>query len=126
MKSVMRQLLLWRREGKRWITGFLSDQKPSHAGRSIEVEFLSRPTPFIYGTEELARRLDAVVLMFDTEVKGRGRYKSTIRLITDNASQMPKGEITRLYADYLTRRIRQTPEAYLWSHNRWRLSRASL
>ncbi len=126
MKSVMRQLLLWRREGKRWITGFLSDQKPSHAGRSIEVEFLSRPTPFIYGTEELARRLDAVVLMFDTEVKGRGRYKSTIRLITDNASQMPEGEITRLYADYLTRRIRQTPEAYLWSHNRWRLSRASL
>lgn len=123
MKSVLRQLFTWRREDKRWITGFLSDQKPSHAGTVRTVSFLGRPTPFIYGTEELARKLGAVVMLFDTEVVGRGRYHSTIRLITDDPASLPEGEITRLYADNLTEQIRRTPEAYLWSHNRWRLPR---
>lgn len=121
MKSVLRQLLTWRREGRRWITGFLSDQKPSHAGTVIPVEFLGRETPFIFGTEELARKLGAVVMLFDTEVTGRGRYRSTIRLITDDPASLPEGEITRRYAANLTEQIRRCPEAYLWSHNRWRL-----
>lgn len=123
MRNVLRQLLTWRRDGKPWITGFLSDQKPSHAGSVREVEFLGRHTPFIYGTEELARKLNAVVMLFDTEVTGRGHYRSTIRLITDDPSSVPEGEITRLYADNLTRQIRRCPAAYLWSHNRWRLRR---
>ncbi len=121
MKHVLRQLITWRREGRNWITGFLSDQKPSHAGTTIDVEFLGRQTPFIYGTEELARKLNAVVMLFDTEVKSRGRYHSTIRLITDDPASLPEGEITRRYAGNLTRQIRRCPEAYLWSHNRWRL-----
>lgn len=121
MKGVLRQLLTWRREHRSWITGFLSDQKPSHAGSVIEVEFLGRKTPFIYGTEELARKLRAVVLLFDTEVTRRGHYRSTIRLLAEDASALPEGEITRRYARNLTQQIRRTPEAYLWSHNRWRL-----
>lgn len=121
MKNVLRRLLAWRKEGTPWITGFLSDQKPSHAGTVHEVEFLGRTTPFIYGTEELARKLNAVVLLFDTEVVGRGHYKSRVRLVTDDPTSLPEGEITRLYAENLTAQIRKTPEAYLWSHNRWRL-----
>lgn len=121
MRNVLRQLLTWRRDGRRWITGFLSDQKPSHAGTVRNVEFLGRETPFIFGTEELARKLGAVVMLFDTEVKSRGRYHSTIRLLTDDPASLPEGELTRLYAANLTEQIRRSPEAYLWSHNRWRL-----
>lgn len=126
MRGVLRRLLTWRRSGTPWITGFLSDQKPSHAGTVREVEFLGRPTPFIYGTEELARRLDAVVMLFDTEITARGHYKSTVRLITDKPRDMAEGEITRIYAANLTEQIRRSPAAYLWSHNRWRISRRDL
>lgn len=126
MKSVFRELLLRRRAGRRWITGFLSDQKPSHAGTVREAEFLNRPTPFIYGTEELARKLDAVVMLFDTEVTGRHRYRSTVKLIAEHPASLPEGEITRRYAANLEVQIRRTPEAYLWSHNRWRLKKDEL
>lgn len=121
MKEVFRRLLTWRREDIRWITGFLSDQKPSHAGKTFTVPFLNRPTPFIGGTEELASKLDAVVMYFDTSVEGRGHYKSVIRLITDTPRAERPGEITRRYAASLEQQISRTPEAYLWSHNRWRL-----
>lgn len=125
MKLVLRRLLGWRREHTLWCTGFLSDQKPSHAGKVYEVPFLNRATPFIGGTEELAVKLNAVVLLFDTSVVGRGRYSSTIRLITDAPASLPEGEITRFYAQNLEQQIRRSPAAYLWSHNRWRLPKKS-
>jgi len=123
MKSVMRQLLTWRRSDTRFICGFLSDQKPSHAGRAVTVPFMGIDTPFIEGTEELAVRLDAVVMLFDTRVEGRGRYVSTIRLLTDSPRSLPPGRLTAMYAASLTEQIRSCPPAYLWSHNRWRLPR---
>lgn len=121
MKKVLRQLLTWRKEGKSWITGFLSDQKPSHASSTFDVTFMGRNTPFIYGTEELARKLDAVVMLFDTEIVARGYYRSTIRLVTDDPHSMSEGEITRKYVANLETQIRRCPGAYLWSHNRWRI-----
>ena len=121
MKHVLRQLLTWRRDGVRFITGFLSDQKPSHAGKVFTVPFMGVDTPFIGGTEELAAKLDAVVMLFDTRVTGRGRYHSTIRLLTEHPRTLLPGELTRLYAANLTDQIRSCPPAYLWSHNRWRL-----
>lgn len=121
MRSVFRQLLTWRRRDQRWVCGFLSDQKPSHAGRVYTVPFLGRATPFIGGTEELACKLNAVVLYFDTTVDGRGRYTCTVRMLSEHPREEEPGAITRRYAATLEAQIRRTPEAYLWSHNRWRL-----
>ena len=126
MKEVFRRLLTWRRDDVRWICGFLSDQKPSHAGRTYTVPFMGRETPFIGGTEELAAKLNAVVMCFDTEYLSRGRYRSTIRLITETPRSCRPGEITARYATLLEARIRQSPACYLWSHNRWRLPRRNL
>lgn len=123
MKQVLRQLLTWRREDTRFITGFLSDQKPSHAGKRVTVKFLGLDTPFIEGTEELASKLDCAVMLFDTRVVSRGHYKSTIRLLTDSPRSLPPGRLTALYAANLEEQIRSCPAAYLWSHNRWQLPR---
>lgn len=126
MRMVFKQLLLWRRDEKHWICGFLSDQKPSQRGKIYTVPFLGRPTPFIGGTEELACKLSAAVMYFDTEVVGRGRYKSTIRLLTDKPRTLAPGELTARYAQVLETQIRRSPAAYLWSHNRWRLKKSEL
>lgn len=121
MKRVLRQLIEWRHSGTRFITGFLSDQKPSHAGRVFTVPFMGIDTPFIGGTEELAAKLDTAVMIFDTRVISRGRYVSTIRLLTNSPRSLMPGELTARYAAALTAQIESCPQAYLWSHNRWRL-----
>lgn len=126
MREVYRRLLTWRRDGKSWITGFLSDQKPSNSGKKFTVTFFGRPTPFIGGTEELAAKLNAVVMYVDMEVVKRGYYRATIHKITDNPREMPEGEITRIYAETLEHQICRYPPAYLWSHNRWRLKKSDL
>lgn len=121
MKNVFRQLVVWKKSSTLSITGFLSDQKPDFGGQTITVNFLGRPTPFIYGTEELARKLGLAVLYFDTNIERRGYYFSRICMITDDASKEPEGFITRKYVENLDATVRRNPFAYLWSHNRWRL-----
>ena len=126
MQRVLRQLLEWRKEGVLSITGFLSDQCPRRISEKVVVDFLGRQTAFIAGTEEIARKFKMPVLYFDTRCVSRGYYVSRITLISEDASLEQKGRLTEKYAKYLESSIRITPEAYLWSHNRWGLNRKNL
>jgi KDO2-lipid IV(A) lauroyltransferase len=50
----------------------------------------------------------------------RGRYKAKIVEIYDGKEEIEEGVIMRRYAEALEKMIRQNPELWLWSHNRWR------
>lgn len=123
MHSAFRTLLTWRKSGTPFICGFLSDQKPSHHSSTLDVDFFGHPTPFMTGAEEIARKMDAAVCYFDNEILSRGHYKARIRLIAPSAAAEAAGEITRRYTQLLQQTISRSPEAYLWSHNRWRMNR---
>ena len=121
MRQTARAMMGWRREGQRFIIGFLSDQKPGRYTRSATVDFLGRPTPFIEGTEELARKLHTAVFYTDVHRTGRDSFEVRLVKMADDAAAMPPGELTVAYARILSRSIRRDPASYLWSHNRWRL-----
>lgn len=121
MKRVFMRMARGIRSGEPIVTGFLSDQKPDLGSKQFTVPFLGRPTPFIGGTEELARKLGAALLYFDVRPVRRGYYETTLVPIAGNAAALPEGEATRRYAELLERTIRRDPAQYLWSHNKWRL-----
>lgn len=123
MKAVLRTIVGWRKAGRQFIMGFLSDQKPGRHTRPLTVDFLGRPTPFIEGTEELARKLGCAVVYADMYRVARGRYRVVFRLMSHDASAEPPGVLTARYAALLTETIRRNPPFYLWSHNRWRLKK---
>lgn len=116
----LRELLLKKREGVCSVTGFMSDQKPSHGDPAVITEFLNHPTAFISGTETLARKLGMAVVYWDLAHTSRGHYRITVRPIADNAADQPEHEITRTYARMLEDTIRRDPADWLWSHNRWK------
>ena len=118
--TVLRDLIMLRREGMPWMTGFMSDQKPSHGDPTLPLMFLNRPTAMITGTETLARKLRTAVVYMDIERLRRGYYRVTIRHICDDASQMPEHEVTRAYARLLENTILRNPPIWLWSHKRWK------
>lgn len=121
--GVLRGLLSARRNGGKFITGFISDQKPSHNDGLHHIEFLNQDTPFISGTELLLKKLHAAVAYADVERVARGRYRVVIRPIADDAASCADNEITDSYARMLEATIRRQPDAWLWSHNRWRRPR---
>lgn len=113
-------LMRLRRQGRPTMTGFMSDQKPSGGDPGHVVNFLNHPTRFISGTETLARRMDAAVVYYDMERTGRGRYRVTLRPVTDSPVSVPDGWLTARYASLLSQTIRRDPSLWLWTHNRWK------
>lgn len=118
--TVLRDIIKLRREGKLSVTGFMSDQKPSHGDATVVTRFLNRPTAFISGTEHLASKLGMAAIYWDTEKLSRGHYRITCRPLTDNAAEMAPGELTRAYAALLEKTILRNPSIWLWTHNRWK------
>lgn len=116
----LRRLLQLRKSGAISITGFMSDQHPSHGDNGYITTLMGRPTAMITGTETLARRLDMATVYWDMEKISRGHYRITTRLIAENPSSLPEGEITRRYTELLENTIRRDPALWLWSHKRWK------
>ena len=93
-KLVFLDLVRYTRRGIATITGFMSDQKPSHGDEGHYENFLHHPTIFITGTETVARRLDAAVVYFDMNKISRGDYRVDVRLITEKPGELPEGTLT--------------------------------
>lgn len=115
-------LLRYRKQGIPTVTGFMSDQKPSHGDPVHVVRFLDHPTAMITGTETVCRRLDALPVYWEMSKPGRGRYHISVRPMPltepTDASPYP---LTDLYASLLEDNIRRNPSLWLWSHKRWKI-----
>lgn len=113
-------LLRYRKNGIPTVTGFMSDQKPSHGDVLHIVEFLNHPTAMITGTETVCRRLDAVPVYWEMSKPSRGHYHIDVRPMKpgETGSQYP---LTDLYAKMLEANIRRDPSLWLWSHKRWKI-----
>lgn len=119
-RTTLRSLVKMSRiEGCQTVTGFMSDQKPSHGDPIFELMFLGRPTLVITGTETLARKLGQAVVFWDIKRLRRGHYSINTKLITEDPSTMPEHAITRKYFELLEASIKRDPANWLWSHNRW-------
>ena len=119
-KSVFRDLIRLKRDGRYSITGFLSDQHPSLNDPGHITHFLNHPTAMISGTETLARRLDFAVAYFDIERVRRGYYRCTMRPVALEPNAVDPGVITERYTRILEASIRRQPAFWLWTHKRWK------
>ena len=118
--SVLRDLIRLRRDHMPSITGFMSDQKPSHGDPTRVLMFLNHPTAFITGTETLASKLGMAVVYWDMRKTSRGHYTIKMKLLTEDASKLQPMELTDQYAALLEETIRRDPANWLWTHKRWK------
>lgn len=118
--KVLRELLRAGADGKITVTGFMSDQKPSHGDRVHILRFLNHPTAVITGTETLARKLDMAVVYWDMTKDRRGHYTITNRLIAESLADKPDFYATDSYISMLEKTIERQPAIWLWTHNRWK------
>lgn len=118
--SALRKFIEMRRQDIVSVTGFMSDQKPSHGDPVHIIPFLGRPTKVITGTETLARRLGMAVVYWDITKPARGHYHVNVVRLTENAADTQPFELTDKYFSLLEKNIRQNPSIWLWTHNRWK------
>ena len=125
-KQLLRQLVAMRHAGNPITIGLISDQKPSPRNAHIWTIFLNQETAFLDGGEILARKFGYAVTYVHVESPKRGYYRARFELITDNPAATNPTDITLAYAQHLEQNILESPELWLWTHNRWKWSRTDL
>jgi KDO2-lipid IV(A) lauroyltransferase len=91
--------------------------------RAYWIQFLNHDTPFLHGMEKHARLNNLPVIYVDIQRVRRGYYTLELSVLTTKPLELEKGVLTEMYARKLESIIIKKPENWLWSHNRFKLTR---
>ena len=120
MAKTIRQYISSRNDDSNIAMGLISDQSPLLRADTEWIEFLGQPTAFVDGGDKIARKFHIPAYFVYVDYVEVGRYAVRFEQIYDGVEEIEDGIITRRYAERLEKMIRQRPELWLWSHNRWR------
>ena len=119
-QDILRQLVTLKRENRRSLFGYISDQAPRWHNIHLWIPFLNHDTPVFTGGERIMKKMDDAVFYVEMERLRRGYYACTFKLISEHAAQEPDNAITTRFFQLLEETIRRQPAFYLWTHNRWK------
>ncbi len=99
-----------------------TDQSPSrNAKKYYRTQFLNQETAVLYGTEKFAKQYDLPIVFTHIYKIKRGYYTFKLEWLENDPNNTKYGEITEKHVRLLEKRIKEKPEYWLWTHNRWKL-----
>lgn len=125
MRETVRFMAHEKAEGRPCIIGFIADQSPKHRDSKYFVEFMNHNVPVQTGTEKATKHFGYKALFVGMKRVRRGYYECELTPLHDNPETLPDFELTDLYFKRLEREIKERPELYLWTHNRFKYAKPS-
>ncbi len=117
MQDTLRYMLA--NKNQTFCYAFIADQTASPE-QAHWMQFLNQDTAVFLGTEKLAVKFNMPVVFCAVYRIKRGHYQIEFELVTAEAPQTPVYQITELHTQLLEKQIIRQPEAWLWSHRRWK------
>ncbi len=121
-KQIFKTVLKAQQNNELTLTWLCADQRPKW-NADFWTTFLNQEAAFFPGPENLAKHTNQVILFQHIEKSGRGKYKATFEVLTENPSELAENGVLQLYVDKIESIIKEKPEFYLWSHKRWKHKR---
>jgi Kdo2-lipid IVA lauroyltransferase/acyltransferase len=100
----------------------IGDQSPSGGSTKHWIQFLNQDTAFLIGADRIAKKRNQVVIFPAFRKIERGIYEIEFKLIEEEPLLINNNEIIDKYAALLEETILVSPEMWLWSHRRWKIS----
>jgi Kdo2-lipid IVA lauroyltransferase/acyltransferase len=120
MREVIPQMRQNIREGRHGVYGFIMDQTPRIQSAVHWCRFFGMEVPVHVGGEMLAKKMGLNMAYTKLEKVKRGHYQCTFIPVEGDIKQIPNFQITDHYMQLLEEQIKQAPEFYLWTHNRFK------
>ena len=120
--SAMREIIKRRKQPR--LIGIIGDQLPALGTEKLWFDFLNRETAFYVGAERIATLTNYAVFYVDTERVGLGKYEVTFKPIASPPYEKGQSGIIEKFVELLQASIHKNPSDYLWSHKRWKYSKA--
>lgn len=124
-KKAVRRLIEIERSGKKFVIGFISDQRPLGKYMHHWTWFLGLDTPYVVGGESIGDHVGARFVYLDVEKTSRGHYRLTFCPVVPAPEDSGPNPYTREFMKMLEKTIRREPAYWLWSHRRWSRQRES-
>ncbi|ADV42574.1 lysophospholipid acyltransferase family protein [Bacteroides helcogenes] len=124
MAETLRRLVKYRNEKQPVVMGFIADQTPFWNNIHYWTNFLHHDTPVLTGTERIAKQINYAVYYMDVRRECRGCYVAEFKLLTETPKEYEDYQLTEMYMRALENTIRRAPQYWLWTHNRWKRTRA--
>ena len=105
---------------------FAMDQWTPNPQIAYWTKFLNQETSFFKAGEILAREFDWAVVYCSLEKVKRHRYHATYELISDDVRSQKDGAIIEAFVRKLEKTIEGNPANWLWSHRRWKRTKAEV
>lgn len=112
-------------EGKPYVIGFIADQSPKKREVKNYMTFMNHNIPVLTGTEKVTKHYGYCAVFVSIRRIKRGYYECELSPLHDNPQSLPDFELTKIYYQRLEQEIRQRPELYLWTHNRFKYAVSS-
>jgi KDO2-lipid IV(A) lauroyltransferase len=104
----------------RYALGLAADQNPGRMDVAHWVPFFNRLTPFVSSPEKGAKANNTPVIFGNFHKVKRGYYHIQFEVLTATPREFEEGQLTKLFASYVEKTVRNNPANYLWSHRRWK------
>lgn len=104
----------------------IADQNPGNDQGIIWDDFFNQKTAFVSGPETLATKYNLPVVYLNTIPDKNGNYQLMPEILVAVPSTVGKGTITHLYVKALEKNIIKDRSQWLWSHKRWKRTRATV
>lgn len=105
---------------KQYILGLAADQRPGDPAKSWWFDFLGKPAPFVQGPEKGGKAKNTIIVFAFIHKLRRGHYEIVFSVAEEDPASLSEGELTKKFVRYLEGVIREYPDMWLWSHNRWK------
>ena len=119
-KKAFRELSHFANKNVLTATLVLGDLRPFPKSTRYWIKFLGLDTTFTIGADRIAKKLNQVVIFPHVRKIKRGYYEVEFKLITDTIEDIESNKVVDMYAEQLENVIREKPDFWLWSHNRWK------
>ena len=108
------------KENKLFLYGMAADQSPQIRSKTYWKDFLGVKVPVFTGSERIGKEHN-IPILFGKMVKiKRGYYKVIIEMISEFPNDFEDYKITDMFISKLEKQIREKPEYYFWTHNRFK------
>ena len=108
------------KENKLFLYGMAADQSAQIRSITYWKDFLGVKVPVFTGSERIAKQHDIPVVFGKVVKIKRGHYKVVVDLISEFPNEYKNYQITDIYIKKLEKQIREIPEYYYWTHNRFK------
>ena len=103
----------------------VSDQIPSSDRSPVWVDFLQQRTACLNGAAKYGQQYNYPLVYTHIIRTGLGRYKVVLEVLSKNPKEETVEVLMERFMKRLELAIYEHPEAWLWSHRRWKALRKS-